>query len=65
MLFQSKVPPHPINVLFQWALLLRIESSPGKSQGVKVKTIQKNPSKREKTIPRAVAKLMREFPLEK
>ena len=34
-------------------------------QGVKVKTIQKNPSKREKTIPKAVAKLMREFPIEK
>jgi hypothetical protein len=32
-------------------------------QGVKVKTIQKNPSRREKTIPRAVARLMRKFPL--
>ena len=31
----------------------------------KVKVIQKNPSKREKTIPRAVTKLMRKFPLEK
>ena len=34
-------------------------------QGEKVKVIQKNPSKREKTIPRAVKKLMRKFPLEK
>ena len=34
-------------------------------QGEKVKTIQENPSKREKTIPRAVNKLMRKFPIEK
>ena len=34
-------------------------------QGQKVKVIQENPSKREKTIPKAVSKLMRKFPIEK
>lgn len=34
-------------------------------QGAKIKVIQENSSKREKTIPKAVAKLMRKFPIEK
>jgi len=32
-------------------------------QGVSQKTIQTNPSKREKTIPKAVAKLMKKYPV--
>lgn len=34
-------------------------------QGQKVKVIQKNPSKREKSIPRAVKKLMKKYPVKK
>jgi len=34
-------------------------------QGVSQKTVQKKPSKREKTIPKAVAKLMYKFPVDK
>ena len=34
-------------------------------QGEKVKVVQKNPDKREKTIPKAVGKLMKKFPIEK
>lgn len=33
-------------------------------QGKNIKTIQEKPSKREKTIPKAVAKLMNKFPIE-
>lgn len=32
-------------------------------QGINQKTIQENPAKRDKTIPKAVAKLMKKFPL--
>lgn len=32
-------------------------------QGVSQKTIQENPSRREKTIPKAVAKLMKKYPV--
>lgn len=34
-------------------------------QGIKEKTIEENPDKREKTIPKAVAKLMKKFPVKK
>lgn len=34
-------------------------------QGTKKKTIEEDPDKREKTIPKAVAKLMKKFPIKK
>ena len=34
-------------------------------QGAKTKTIEEDPAKREKTIPKAVAKLMKKYPIKK